>query len=177
MSSKNKNRVAMPDLCVLLTHGEGGVKLKNFVWRCRRCQLEMPYEDKPTARAIIKAHYAAEHAEWLSWWFDNRSVVPSGFSQPRAKKPMFSENFYNSKAWLRARYAALVKHGNRCQACGTSARDGSSVHVDHIVPRSIRPELELSPSNLQVLCANCNLGKSNKDETDWRPKSALPNHG
>jgi 5-methylcytosine-specific restriction endonuclease McrA len=28
--------------------------------------------------------------------------------------------------------------------------------------------LELTLSNLQVLCEDCNLGKSNTDATDWR---------
>jgi 5-methylcytosine-specific restriction endonuclease McrA len=28
--------------------------------------------------------------------------------------------------------------------------------------------LALEITNLQVLCADCNIGKSNTDETDWR---------
>jgi hypothetical protein len=42
------------------------------------------------------------------------------------------------------------------------------MHVDHIKPRSKYPDLELSRQNLQVLCEDCNLGKSNKYEDDWR---------
>src|SRR5262249_39926358 len=40
---------------------------------------------------------------------------------------------------------------------------------DHIKPRSKFPELELELGNLQVLCADCNLGKRAWDQTDWRP--------
>jgi len=43
------------------------------------------------------------------------------------------------------------------------------MHVDHIRPRSKSPSLELDPDNLQVLCKACNLGKSNLDDTDFRP--------
>ena len=41
--------------------------------------------------------------------------------------------------------------------------------VDHIKPRSRYPALELTLTNLQVLCNDCNMGKSNDDETDFRP--------
>ena len=43
--------------------------------------------------------------------------------------------------------------------------------VDHIKPRSRFPGLELDPDNLQILCSDCNMGKSNDDCTDFRPDS------
>lgn len=66
------------------------------------------------------------------------------------------------------RYDALVRHGGRCQACGRSAKDGVELQVDHVKPKSKFPELEFDIENLQVLCVNCNIGKRNRDETDWR---------
>ncbi len=44
------------------------------------------------------------------------------------------------------------------------------INVDHIKPRHTFPELELDPDNLQVLCADCNLGKGCKYKDDLRPK-------
>jgi hypothetical protein len=76
-------------------------------------------------------------------------------------------DFYNTREWRELRYKALVMHGKVCMACG--AKEGI-FHVDHIKPRSKHPDLELELDNLQVLCESCNLGKSNKDETDWRTK-------
>jgi 5-methylcytosine-specific restriction endonuclease McrA len=52
--------------------------------------------------------------------------------------------------------------------CGRRAGNGVVIHVDHIKPRSLYPELALEFSNLQVLCMDCNQGKSNRDFTDWR---------
>lgn len=43
------------------------------------------------------------------------------------------------------------------------------MHVDHIKPRSLFPDLALRLENLQVLCSQCNEAKSNIDTTDWRP--------
>lgn len=76
-------------------------------------------------------------------------------------------SFYESREWLRLRYDALRKSDGSCVVCGRSKFDGAVLHVDHIKPRSLFPELELEPSNLQVLCAQCNLGKGNRDGTDW----------
>jgi len=73
--------------------------------------------------------------------------------------------FYKTREWRELRYSVLVKLGKKCQCCGEV---GGYIHVDHIKPRSLFPELELDKSNLQVLCEACNMGKSNKDSTDWR---------
>jgi hypothetical protein len=76
--------------------------------------------------------------------------------------------FYASPEWRQIRYRALEIHGNNCMACGRCPRDGIVVHVDHIKPRSTNPELALDLENLQILCEDCNLGKSNKSAKDWR---------
>jgi 5-methylcytosine-specific restriction endonuclease McrA len=85
----------------------------------------------------------------------------------RARRKLRKE-FWESPEWLKLRYTVLQKYGARCQCCGASAADGVRIHVDHILPRSKFPRLELVESNLQVLCEACNLGKGNYDFTDWR---------
>lgn len=80
------------------------------------------------------------------------------------------DDFYSSKEWRQVRYQVIKKYGGGCMACGRSKKEhGIVIHVDHIQPRSKRPELALCFENLQLLCADCNLGKSNTDNTDWRP--------
>jgi 5-methylcytosine-specific restriction endonuclease McrA len=78
-----------------------------------------------------------------------------------------SEEFYASLSWKKLRYQALTQASGKCQCCGATG-DKSPLHVDHIKPRSKYPDLALDINNLQVLCADCNIGKLNKDETDWR---------
>lgn len=53
-----------------------------------------------------------------------------------------------------------------CCSCGRSAKDGITLHVDHIVPRSLGGVDTID--NLQTLCRKCNIGKSNRDDTDLR---------
>ena len=83
-------------------------------------------------------------------------------------KSKVSDNFYKSREWRSLRIKALVNQGRKCCLCGRTPKDGIILHVDHIKPRSNYPELELSLSNLQILCEDCNLGKSNHYEEDWR---------
>jgi 5-methylcytosine-specific restriction endonuclease McrA len=80
---------------------------------------------------------------------------------------VLEDDFYSSQAWRQARYQALRNCNGRCMLCGDPP-GRFSLHVDHIKPRSKFPALALEPSNLQVLCRDCNLGKSNTDAIDWR---------
>ena len=86
--------------------------------------------------------------------------------QPKPKK-IFSSSFYESRPWQELRFKVLRKYGRRCMLCFAVDVE---VHVDHIKPISKAPELKLEINNLQVLCRACNMGKSNKDSTDFRPK-------
>jgi 5-methylcytosine-specific restriction endonuclease McrA len=93
-----------------------------------------------------------------------------------AKKQKLSTSnrneFYSSDAWRFLRIRVLEKYECKCMMCGRSPKKhGIVIHVDHIKPRSKFPELSLEYDNLQLLCEDCNLGKSNKYETDWRPET------
>lgn len=81
-----------------------------------------------------------------------------------------NDDFYKSREWRELRVRVLEKYECKCMMCGRSPKDhGIVIHVDHIKPRSKYPELSLRINNLQILCADCNVGKSNKYQTDWRP--------
>ena len=72
-------------------------------------------------------------------------------------------SFYESPAWQQLRYETL-KRDRKCCLCGSV----ENLHCDHIMPRSLYPELELDPENTQTLCKQCNIAKSNRDCEDYR---------
>lgn len=78
-----------------------------------------------------------------------------------------------SYAWRALRMRVLAKFGSKCMCCGVTPAYGAVMNVDHIRPRRKYPHLALVESNLQVLCGECNHGKGNWDETDWRPEHPL----
>ena len=77
-------------------------------------------------------------------------------------------SFYDSREWRELRFKVLVHYGRKCMLCNATNKE---LHVDHIKPVSIFPQLQLDINNLQVLCVDCNLGKSNNFFTDLRPKA------
>ena len=89
---------------------------------------------------------------------------------PRDEWENQTQKFYNSQEWKELRYEVLREGAGACTCCGARASDGLRIHVDHIKPRSKYPELQLSKSNLQILCEDCNFGKSNYYDDDWRVK-------
>ncbi len=59
----------------------------------------------------------------------------------------------------RLRWIILCRDNFKCKACGISSID-SVLHIDHIYPISLGGET--IDENLRCLCAECNMGKSNK---------------
>jgi len=66
------------------------------------------------------------------------------------------------------RWQVFKRDNWKCVACGRNAEDNIILHIDHILPRSKGGKDEMK--NYQTLCETCNIGKSNKDETDLRRK-------
>jgi hypothetical protein len=68
----------------------------------------------------------------------------------------------NRNISLSLRYDVLKRDSFRCVRCGASPalNPGTQLHIDHKTPWSKGGETE--KHNLQTLCSDCNLGKSNK---------------
>jgi 5-methylcytosine-specific restriction endonuclease McrA len=63
-----------------------------------------------------------------------------------------NDPFYTSKPWRRLRLVVLKRDHFRCVVCGSDVSALGAARIDHILPRSSHPELELSPRNLRTLC-------------------------
>jgi len=128
-------------------------------------------KDKKTAKKCVYK-YLVEHCDLQ----DNIQTVKHSkkrknkTSTKKKSKLKFvqTNEFLSSYEWRRARYKVLKNSNGKCQLCGRSAHDGIILNVDHIKPRKTHPELALKQSNLQILCNDCNHGKGNLDDTDWR---------
>lgn len=70
------------------------------------------------------------------------------------------------------RYNVFQRDNFTCQVCGATAKDGAKLHVDHIIPVSAGGKTLMS--NLQTLCERCNLGKSNKTDSDFEHNMICP---
>lgn len=102
------------------------------------------------------------------WGIEIDEKTPDERKREASVRKSASNAFLGSAAWRSLRYRVLRSASGRCAACGVRAADGAVLHVDHIKPRLMFPELALEESNLQVLCEDCNLGKGADDSTDWR---------
>lgn len=63
--------------------------------------------------------------------------------------------FYGTPAWKKARATALRRAAWKCEVCSASVEGKGQYRVDHKVPRALRPDLALDPTNLRVLCFDC----------------------
>ena len=79
------------------------------------------------------------------------------------------DNFYNSQQWRELKRKAFKRYGRKCQATGLTEKDGIVLSVDHIKPRSKRPDLALKLSNVQILELGLNKTKGARIVKDWRP--------
>lgn len=95
---------------------------------------------------------------------------PEMLAPPEDKPPTERalREFYDTWDWKKVRYEVLRDRGRRCECCNAAAEHGVRIVVDHIKPVRFNWSLRLSKGNLQVLCDDCNKGKSYHDETDWR---------
>lgn len=98
-----------------------------------------------------------------------------------ANKEKVSENNRNAKARRKGadgKHTAqdirdiLKRQKFKCAECKTSVRKKSNRHTDHIMPIALGGSNW--PSNLQILCPDCNLSKNAKHPIDWaRTKGRL----
>ena len=69
------------------------------------------------------------------------------------------KKFYRRATWRKFRLAFLWQNP-LCVVCFEKGQLVPAEHVDHVIPRKVRPDLELDPENCQALCASCHSRKT-----------------
>ena len=99
-------------------------------------------------------------------------MLPWKVSTPKSNKSWGNNTgFYSKKAWRSLRKIKLMEDP-LCVNCKTKGSLTSAAVVDHIIPRRLRPDLELNWANLQSLCESCHNSKSGTEGRGGRnPKN------
>jgi 5-methylcytosine-specific restriction endonuclease McrA len=90
---------------------------------------------------------------------------------------MVSKNAGRSTRRYRRLRAHVARTQSVCHLCGQpinfdlDSHDPMSFQVDHVVPRSVAPELAEALSNLKASHRSCNRAKSNRTEPAASPHS------
>jgi 5-methylcytosine-specific restriction endonuclease McrA len=77
--------------------------------------------------------------------------------------------FFKLKRWHKLKKKVFAIYGYTCMKCGAN---NCELHIDHIKSRMLRPDLQFTLNNLQVLCRQCNIDKSWHGKKDYRPIKA-----
>lgn len=115
-------------------------------------QLSQAKTEKPKSQAILKRTFSG----------GQKPLIDPAYSKASR------DDFFASSTWKELRYMVLVRDKATCQCCNRSRKDGVTIQVDHIIPVSIDFSKRADPNNLQCLCADCNEGKGNRSNENWR---------
>lgn len=112
------------------------------------------------------AHRVArlKEAALETWLATKACDIVDGFYAAKAKRVLSDTNVDNKKtikAKKTTRYAVFLRAGFKCQCCGAKPMPTNDVvlHLDHVIPKSMGGIDD--PINLQALCSECNLSKTN----------------
>lgn len=83
-------------------------------------------------------------------------------AEERKRRIAEAAAFYASPEWKVLREEVVREQGRQCRDCGRTIASDADLTVDHILPRSRRPDLALVKANLQVLCRTCNSSKGDR---------------
>jgi 5-methylcytosine-specific restriction endonuclease McrA len=146
-------------------------------WKfCLKRQVKVKKTKQGQSKVYINLDYSGKKQSKKKLLKDevnrlNRLLLKTNEENKRLKNNVKPERkfhpVYDSIQWKNLRYYILKKFNFKCLACNTN---NSELHVDHIKPISKYPELTFDENNLQVLCKDCNMSKSNKFEDDLRNK-------
>ena len=137
----------------------------------------------PSSREIFGGPHNEEEIEHDEFWFVKQMASTVDYGGPskglghiayqRPTPPLREKSGKRDKIRPKDRITVLVRDNYQCQMCGISRSDGAVLEIDHIHPVSKGGSNDLT--NLQVLCRECNSGKSDKIvPMPWRQNEDTP---
>ena len=128
-------------------------------------EKDRPYQLEPMLASYMKWYQDGGATRWWQRHVkDETDEAPTEIELPE----LDSYRFIRAGLW----WEILARDQWTCCSCGRSVKKhGITLHVDHIIPRS-KGGTD-AQGNLQSLCMKCNLGKSNRDDTDLTRKSLV----
>lgn len=88
-------------------------------------------------------------------------------SQKKKKRPaQQSDKEKAYQVWKEtiARDYVINRDGNNCRCCNRSARKDEKLDIDHIRSKGSTPAMKTSLTNMQLLCRNCHIKKTDGKE-------------
>jgi hypothetical protein len=111
---------------------------------------------------MLKAYINWYQNDGQVMWYEKYAEAETDERNEEIEIPeLDSYQFIRAGLW----WEILARDNWTCCSCGRSVKEhGITLHVDHIIPRSKGGTDERE--NLQTLCVKCNIGKSNRDQTN-----------
>ena len=101
-------------------------------------------------------YVALFRTKYNSIYFEIADLIPRATEQAKLQpEPIKRKSIKPS-----LRFEILKRDDYRCQMCGVTAKDGAKLEIDHITPAAKGGTNDAD--NLQVLCRDCNAGKSDQ---------------
>ena len=146
---------------------------------------------------VRHAYWFIEDRHWRFWFCCNKPIIKRDIEKLEEKLIPYLEKYFLTnneeelilklsnddledikliaetkiKVQTGIRWQVFKRDNWKCLSCGRSAKENIILHIDHIIPRSKGGNDNID--NYQTLCETCNIGKSNKDETDLRKNITL----
>lgn len=161
--------------------------LLHELWQCAPNRVLVKCVARATGEMWRPSQESPE--SYLARYFDRQSLrildpVEALPESPFERKPRGidllieakrqEENPVISARWKHMRAAILERDGYTCQHCGAT---NVALHIDHVKPRYLWPELTWNETNITTLCKPCHGEKTASDYRRCDPRTSTPERG
>jgi len=88
----------------------------------------------------------------LKWTNEYLNIISNKLTATKTQKERYKHK--------QIKDALLRETSGKCAYCESEVRSVTWEHIDHIIPKSIKPELYVKWDNLTFSCPKCNINKS-----------------